>query len=293
MKIAVGASTFGTAGTQAKELLESRGYEVVKNPYGRKLTVPETIEHLQGAVGLLAGLEILGEEVFSACPKLRAVARIGVGTDNVDVKASKRFNVKTSNTPDAPAKAVAEMTAAALLSITRGVVPSNADMHNRVWKKSLGFSLQGAKILLIGYGRIAKALEQLLKPFGAEILINDPFFDGSLTLGEALPQADVISLHASGKARIIGAEELAQVKNGAILLNSARGALTDENAVADALKSGRLGWYWGDVFGEEPYSGALCDLPNAVLTPHIASNTGLCRLNMELEASRNILRDLA
>ena len=150
MKVAVGASSFSQSSEKAMRLLTDRGIEVVKNPYGRKMTVEETIRHLQGADGLLAGLELLNEEVLSKAPMLRAIARIGIGMDNVDKEAVKKRNIALSNTPDAPTEAVAEMTVAALLAIGHRLIPCNEEMHRHIWKKRIGFSLKNLNVLLIG-----------------------------------------------------------------------------------------------------------------------------------------------
>lgn len=294
MKVVVGASTFGSAGDDAIRLLEKHGIVLVKNPYGRKLTTQETIQHLQGADGLLAGLEPLNEEVFSQCPNLKAIARIGIGMDNVDVEACRKFNIKLSNTPDAPTEAVSEIALAALLSIAHQIPASNSDMHNKIWKKRMGFSVKGLDVLFIGYGRIGRRFAEHLKYLGCNILIYDPYQpDISLgSLEEGLARADVVTLHASGKNRIISAEHMIHFKDGAVLLNCARGALVDEQAVFKALNSGKLSYYWADVYSEEPYEGILSECENAILTPHIATFSRQCRLQMEVEAVNNILRDL-
>ena len=182
------------------ELLEKYGIEVRKNPFGRKLTEEETIAHLQGADGLLAGLEPLDERVFSACPQLKAIARIGIGMDNVDAEAAKRHGIKVSNTPDAPTEAVAEMTLAALLTIAHQIVPANADVHGGVWKKRMGFSIRGTKVLVVGYGRIGRRTAELMQSLGAEIAVYDKYAAALSTcsLEEGLGWADVITLHAAG-----------------------------------------------------------------------------------------------
>lgn len=283
MRIAVGASSF------SREIPE---HEVLLNPYGRKMTKEEIIQHLQDAEGLLAGLEPLDEEVFSLCPKLKAIARIGIGMDNVDIKAATAYNIKVSNTPDAPTYAVAEMVLAALLCIARQIIPANTDIHNWKWKKRIGFSLRESAILLVGYGRIAKVFEQMLEPFEMTILKYDPQLYGCKPLTELLPIADIVSLHAAGKEQIIGEHEISLMKDGAVLLNSARGGLVDEDAVYNALKREKLSWYWADVFSQEPYSGNLTQLDNAILTPHISTYTVQCRKAMEEQAIKNLLEDL-
>ena len=294
MKVVVGASTFAEAGEDALNLLVSKGIEVVKNPFRRRMTEEEIIEHLKGAEGLLAGLEPLNENVLSHAPTLKAIARIGIGTDNVDFDACKRHGVKVSNTPDAPTLAVAEMTIAALFSILRMIVPANEDMHKGIWKKQLGESFSGQKVLIVGYGRIGKKVAEYMRFFGAQITVYDPFCpeESVSDLREAVKEADIISIHASGKETIFDDELFSNMKQGVILLNSSRGTLLDEKALENALQSGTIRYFWGDVFAEEPYSGNLIKYENAILTPHISSNTKQCRLAMEMEAAQNIIKDL-
>ena len=294
MKIAVGASSFAADSDQAVRLLQEHGMEAVRNPYGRKLTQEETIRHLQGADGLLAGLEPLNETVFSQCPQLRAIARIGIGMDNVDLEAARRHGIKVSNTPEGPTDAVAEMTLAALLCIGHRIIPANSDMHRLVWKKQMGFSIAGCRVLVIGYGHIGQRTADLLRKMQAEVMVYDKYQQeaSDCTLEEGLQAADVITLHASGKEEILSGELLDKIKDGAVLLNSARGALVNEDALYDALKSGKISWYWGDVFREEPYAGKLTECENAVLTPHISTYTTACRASMEMQAVQNLLEDL-
>lgn len=293
-RVVVGASTFAVADDAALRFLEEKNIEVAKNPFERRLTKEETIRHLEGADGILAGLEILDEEVFQAAPQLKAIARIGIGMDNVDQEAAKRHGIKVSNTPDAPTASVAEMALAALLSMIHEIIPANADLHQKVWKKRLGLSVQGLQVLLIGYGRIGRLFGEHLKALGADLLIYDPLLPelSEPDLLTALSKADVVSLHASGKEEILTEESFSSMKEGAVLLNCARGALLDENALIKNLKNGHVRYYWGDVFPEEPYTGLLTELDNAILTPHLSSNTAQCRKAMEMEAAQNIVRDL-
>lgn len=294
MKVVVGASSFAGTSDKAINLLLEKGIEVVKNPYGRKMTREETIEHLQGADGLLAGLELLDEEVLSKAPQLKAIARIGIGMDNVDFDACKRHHIKLSNTPDAPTKAVAEMALAALLTMGHEIIPCNADVHNKIWKKRIGFSLIDLKVLFIGYGRIGRKFADMLKNLGSHILVYDPFQPeiSEPDLEEALQKADVVTIHASGKDEIISEKEIAQMKDGVTVMNCARGTLINEAALYEALKSGKIVHFWGDVFWQEPYEGRLLECENAILTPHISTYNSLCRETMETEAVQNLLKDL-
>lgn len=293
--IVVGASSFARVSDAPIRLLREHGAEVRLNPYGRKLSREETIEFLRDADGILAGLEPLDREVLSTCRrKLKAIARIGIGMDNVDIQAAQEFGIRVSNTPDGPTQAVAELTVTALLTLCRQLIPSSAALHARQWKKLMGVSVMGMKVLLIGYGRIGQAVASSLRNLGAEILVWDPArSDISVSsMEEGLRQAGAVSLHASGTRQILGKQELALLPDGAFLLNSARGGLVDEDALCQELTSGRLGGCWLDAFSNEPYTGPLCDCPGALLTPHVSTYTTRCRETMETEAVHNLLRDI-
>lgn len=294
MKVVVGASSFAGSSDKAINILLEKGIEVVKNPYGRKLTKEETIEHLQEADGILAGLEVLDEDVLSQAPKLKAIARIGIGMDNVDFEAAKNHNIKVSNTPDAPTAAVAEMALAALLAIGHKIIPSNRDVHNKIWKKRIGFSLIGLNVVFVGYGRIGRKFAEHLEKLGSNIIVYDPFQTeiSEPDLKSALEKADIISIHASGKEEILTSETFEWMRDGVVILNCARGNLINEDALYNALKSGKVSDFWGDVFWQEPYEGKLLECENAILTPHISTYNSLCRESMETEAVKNILRDL-
>lgn len=294
MKVVVGASSFGSGDGAVERMFSDRGIELVKNPYGRKLTKEEIIQHLEGAVGLLAGLEPLDGEVFDKCPDLKAISRIGIGMDNVDREAAQKHGIKVSNTPQGPTDAVAEMTVAALLTICHNLVASNRDVHNGIWKKRLGKSISELTVFIIGYGHIGRKTAEMLERFGTDIMVYDKYDQNISTCSfeEGLSDADVISIHASGKDEIISDEMFKRMKEGVIILNSARGGLINEQGLYDALTSGRVSAFWGDALWQEPYHGILTKCENAVLTPHICTYTTKCRSNMEMQAVDNLLRDL-
>lgn len=300
-RIAIGPSSFAEQDNAPLRMLEEAQCEVVPNPYGRRLTEEEVIAHLADVDGLIAGLEPLNRRVLESANRLRAIARVGIGMTNVDFDAARERSIAVSNTPDGPAEAVAEMTIAALLAMLRNLLPMNDALHRREWSKQIGLGLRGTKVLLIGYGRIGQRVGKLLHAFGAHVLIWDPYVKQHVlpeeaelidTLHHGLAVADVVSLHASGDECILDAAAIAEMKHGSVLLNSARGELVDESAVADALNAGALAGAWMDAFTKEPYSGPLCDCPTALLTPHAGTYTKQCRHDMETSAVRNLLRDL-
>jgi D-3-phosphoglycerate dehydrogenase len=282
-------------------MLKEAGIDVVPNPYGRRLTQDEIITQLEGVEGLIAGLEPLNREVLTSASTLKAIARVGIGMNNVDLEAAQELVIKVSNTPEGPTEAVAEMTLAALLNLSRGLLPANHALHTGEWRKAVGFGLRDTKVLLIGYGRIGRRVGRLLAGLGAHILVNDPYLDPdfleddvqTVPLEEGLSQAEVISLHANDVETILGPREFAQMQDGALLLNSARGEQVDEDALIAALDSGKVAGVWFDAFWQEPYTGPLTDYDQALLTPHLSTYTRQCRLSMETKAVRNLLRDLS
>lgn len=299
-RIAIGPSSFSKVSSEAIDMLEAAGCELIINPYGRKLSEDETIDLIKDADGLIAGLEPLNRRVLSAAPKLKAIARVGIGVDNIDFDAAKEFDIKVSKTPNGPTDAVAEMTVAAMLGLCRELFQSNKDMHNQIWNKNIGIGLKDTKVLLIGYGRIGHRVSELLKPFGADIMIYDPFLAFSddkiigrkVSLEYGIKEAQVISLHASGKKLILGESEFQQMRDHVILLNSARGELIQKEVLIKALGNGKVAKVWMDAFWEEPYKGELCSYEQALLTPHISTYTSQCRNSMEIDAVKNLFKDM-
>lgn len=300
MKVAVSTSSFAALDSAPLDLLYKHGFDVVENPFHRKLTEKEIISHLQGVDGLIAGLEPLTETVFKNCPDLKAIARVGIGMDNVDTIAAKTFGIKVSNTPEGPTDAVAEMTLTAALCLVRQILPSNRAMHDSEWSKSIGRSLKNTPILIIGYGRIGRRVAELFMAFGAEILVVDPALNQEdllmneklIELDEGLKKADIITLHAGGNEPILTRKSLRSIKPGTIVLNSARGNLIDETALLEGLDSGQISSAWLDVFHEEPYLGKLSNYENVLLTPHMSTYSIQCRKDMEINAVENLIADL-
>ncbi len=246
---------------------------------------------------MIAGLETLDAHVLRKS-ELKVISRCGSGISNVDMHAAKNLGIKVFSTPDGPTSAVAELTLGALLSLLRMIPLMDRELHEGNWNKRIGIQLEGKTIVIIGYGRIGRRLATLLLPFKTQMLIVDPFLKDKkikypiLTLEEALPLADIVTLHSSGNKKILGVPELNMIKPGAFLLNAARGDLVDEVALIGAIENGRIKGAWLDTFHQEPYSGPLTKYEQVILTPHIGSYTAECRVSMETEAVNNLLEGL-
>ena len=267
------------------------------NPYRRKLSKDELLALLPGVTGLIAGLEPLTRDVL-AQSSLKVISRCGVGVSNVDLEAARDLGIAVRITPDAPTLAVAELTVGAMLALLRRIPEMDRDLHQKKWNRQTGSQLTKKTVAIVGFGRIGRKVADFLRPFDVRLLVVDPAIKAGeanvevVTLDQALRESMILSLHASGESQLIGARELATMSRGSILLNAGRGGLVDEAALAEALKTGHLAGAWIDTFGDEPYSGSLCDVSRALLTPHAGSATQECRSRMESEAVENLLSAL-
>lgn len=280
-------------------MLLDHGLELVRNPHGRRLDATEIKTLIADVDGLLAGLEPLNSEVLSAARQLKAVARVGVGLDTVDLEVARALGIRVSNTPDAPAAAVAELAVAMTIALSRSLPRADAALHSGRWEKIIGKSLSESVVLIVGYGRIGRRVAEYLGPFGPRLIVCDPCVDESDAAGlalsdlaDGLSQADIVTLHASGSEVVLDESAFRVMKPGAVLLSCGRGGQVDEGALVRALDDGSVSGAWLDVFTSEPYSGPLTHYPQVILTPHMATYTRQTRLAMELEAVGNLLRDL-
>ena len=204
-KVLLGPSTFAELDHSPEERLVKAGFSVLENPFKRKLTKTELIDLLAEDVkGLIAGLELLDHEVLERS-SLNVISRCGSGMSNVDIAAAKKLGITVCFTPDGPTAAVAELTIGAMISLLRFIPLMDRSLHEGTWDKRIGTQLEGKTIAIVGFGRIGRRVAELLAAFKTRVLIVDPFLTESeknfpvVTLEEALSQADIITLHASGK----------------------------------------------------------------------------------------------
>lgn len=296
--VTITTTSFGKYDEKPIVLLKNKGFEVVLNPYERKLKESEIVELCEGSTGIVAGTETLDAGILKKLPNLKAVSRCGTGLDNVDLEAAERLGIKVFNTPDAPTLAVAELTVGLMLDLLRKVSHMDRKLREDQWQKRMGNLLCGKKVGIKGFGRIGKKVALLLKPFGCEIVYADPIVeDGTLgfrrlSLEDLLSWADIISIHVSVSERLIGEKEFQLMKKGAWLVNTSRGGVVDESILYEYLKNGYLSGAALDVFEEEPYNGPLKELDNVILTPHIGSYAKEARVEMEMQAVVNLLKGL-
>ena len=244
---------------------------------------------------------------FAAAPRLRVVARTGIGYDNVDVPAASAAGVCAINTPDAPTESTAEFALALMFAVARRIATADHNAKAGVWKLDpsvMGFDLAGKTLGLVGFGRIARRVTEMARAIRMRVCAFDPMVPAEAmraagaepcsSLDDLLREARVLSLHAPltpSTRKLIGDAQLALLPAGAILINTARGPLIDDAAVLAALESGRLAGAGIDVWEREPVAAdhPLFRHPRVVATPHMAAYTDEGRRRSHVAAAEGVL----
>lgn len=283
-----------------RQLLIDAGVAVRQNLLGHRLRREELLRELDGVEAVLAGVEPYDAQLLEALPKLRCISRCGAGADSIDLQAATRRQIAVFTTPDETVEAVAQMTVAMALALARNLPLHLADIRAGHWRKHTGSVLGEWTIGLIGFGRVGRAVERMLRAFGPRVLVTDPAVPPAelppgvewQPLPSLLAQSDLVSLHASRRQEdgpLLGRHELTLIKKGSRVINTARGFLVDEEALHAALRSGHISSAALDVYQEEPYAGPLATLPQVLCTPHVATLTKTSRSAMELRSAQQIV----
>lgn len=285
------------------ELLQAAGIEVDNRP---GLKGDELKSAIQAADAVICRSQPkLSAEFFENPGKCRAVARAGVGVDNIDVAAATRKGVVVMNTPGGNTVSAAEHTIALLLALSRRIPVADATMKAGGWdrNKFVGTEVAGKTLGVIGLGRIGREVARRAKGLDLKVIALDQFvtaakvaelgYEAAANLDELLPKVDYLTVHVPGGAdtkSMIGARELGLMKKTARILNVARGGIVDEKALADALAAGTIAGAGVDVFTAEPIvaDNPLVKAPNIILTPHLGASTLEAQENVAIEAAQLI-----
>ena len=305
MKVLTTPRSYGKTDPQVFDMLREAGLEVVRNDTGGILDKETIKAMLADCDGVIVGVDPMDAEVIAAAPKLKAIAKYGVGVDNIDLDAAKARGIKVSRTVGANSEAVADYAMALILAVARKTVLIDRQCRKGDWKKITTRDVTGGTIGILGLGAIGKNVAQRAQGFGMKVMAYDPFWPEEYAREHHIARADpdeiyarcdVISLHlplTPETENIIGAAELAKMKPDAILVNTARGGLIDENALLDALEAGRLYGAGIDAFSSEPPKDPRWfTLDNVVLGSHCAASTSGASRNMGRMATANLIRDL-
>lgn len=301
MKVFVSATSFGQGCPEVFDRLVEAGCEVATNHLGRPLTEPELAEALAGVDGFLAGVDRITATVLEAAPRLKVIARYGVGVDGVDLTAATARGIVVTNTPGANTESVADLAFGLMLALARQIPLADREVKTGKWPRLTGYDVQGQTLGLLGTGQIGRAVARRARGFGMRLLCYDVAPHPELAelggvyapLPEVLALADFLSLHLPllpETRHLLGPAELALLKPTAFLVNTARGGLVDEAALYAALCAGKLAGAALDVYEVEPPVGsALVQLPNVIATPHSGAHTLGARRRMAYGALENLL----
>ncbi|MDP4585440.1 MAG: phosphoglycerate dehydrogenase [Verrucomicrobiales bacterium] len=292
------------------ELLESRGFEIVRErgplPEAAMLALAGEFD------AFLCGDDAITQAVIEkSAPRLKVISKYGIGLDKIDVAYATTQKLPVLNTPGVNHTTVAEHTFGLLLSLTKKIQENAVEVKEGKWvagwKKPVGHEILGSTMGIIGLGRIGKEVATRARAFGMSVIAYDPYFDESFaaehgvtrceTMDDVLLGANVVSLHCfldKNTHGMINAEKIAEMKDGVIVLNCARGELVDTNDIAAALASGKVGGYGADVLDEEPPAAnhPLFTAPNCIITSHIASRTYESVERQALRATHNLINYL-
>lgn len=305
-KVFIGQPGYMTLCKEGARLLTENGLTLCANPTPETLSREKALEMAKGCLAVIGGLEKWDLELINAAGDIKIIARFGAGVENVDIHAATLKGIWVTNAPGQNAKAVADMTVGLMLSLVRRIPFLDRSVKAGEWPRETFGDLDGKTIGLLGFGNVAKQTAKRLAGFDASVLAWDKYPDEKaakllnvkLTDFETLlSQSDIISLHLPlipSTRHIIDDRAIKLMKPTAIIINTARGSLIDQNALYASLSSGAISSAGLDVFEDEPLceSSPLRRLNNIVLTPHCAGNTYQANESIGLTVARDIIAAL-
>lgn len=301
-KVLVTARSFGAASKEAYKILEENGCEVKKLEAADGPISEQLRRELPSADAVIAGLEDYDADMIGLGKKLKVISRYGVGYDKVDVAAAKERGIAVTITPGANGDSVADMAMALMLDCARNVTDMDVHMKAKNQIRPQGVEMWEKTLGVVGAGRIGKGVARRCRGFRMKILCYDQYQDEAFAkecgaeyvdLEVLLKEADFITVHSPltpETENMIGAEQFRMMKKDAILINTARGGIIDEDALYQALKSGEIRAAGLDAtVMEPPYESSLCSLSNCILTPHAGAATKEASIKMSNMAAQNAL----
>jgi D-3-phosphoglycerate dehydrogenase len=300
VRLLITARSFRTQTGEHQRILQEAGCECVESTLDRPLTADEMLTLIGDVDGMIIGLDEISARVIAAAPRLRVISKYGVGINNIDLSAATRAGVVVAYAPSTNHVSVAELTLGLMLSLARRIPQHAASAKVGEWKRTTGVELAARTLGIIGMGQVGEAVARRARAFEMRIVYFDPRRRPDLEaegwelcsgLDALLARSDVVSLHCPyvpDSPPLIGAAQLRAMRPGAFLVNTARGELVDEAALARALSEGRLAGAASDVFGHEPpASSPLLSLDTFIATPHVGATTVEAVQRMSVMAARN------
>lgn len=309
MKIVVTPRGFAKCGLDNVKIIEDAGFSVEYNDTGNAYAKEEFYEKTKDADGVVVGVELVDKAYIDAHPKLKAVVKFGVGTDNIDLEYCREKGIFVGRTAGSNARSVAETAISFLFADSKNLYESISDTRAHKWSKLTGYELEGKTIGIVGFGAIGKKVAQMAFGLGMKVLAYDPYFIDSeatqafrvevVELEDILKRSDFVSLHiplTEETRNFVTMKELKIMKPSAVLINTARGGIVNEADLFEALSANIIRAAYFDVLVNEPprEDEPLLGLPNFYATPHIASrsreaekNTADMATQIMIDALRN------
>ena len=279
------------------KLLEEKGYQVTRAWEMPKTELPKIIAGYDVLI-VRSATKVKGELLDNA-KKLKLIGRAGEGLDNVDFEKAKALGITLLNTPHVSYMSVAELTIGHLLALARGIVQGTLSLREGKWEKEklIGTEVDGKTLGIIGCGYIGKTVERLAMALGMEVLpVEECAHDRFVPLAEMLPQADFITIHVPltiHTRHMISTKEFNLMKDGVMLIDCSRGGVVDQEALYQALVSGKVKGAAVDVFEEEPPKNSkLLTLNNVIATPHIGAQTNEAQLKASVQIAKAVIASL-
>lgn len=287
--------------------LRDAGFDTVFKPHLDRLDAAELGSLFADVDAVIAGTDRFSESVIDAAPRVKIIARTGVGYDRVDVAAASGRGIAVTATPGVNGVAVAELTVALMLSCARHIPQSVASVRRQEWTQQSGRELSGTTLGVVGFGSVGKLVAKIAQGLGMTVMVADPLVPtdvitgaGAIAAGldELLAASDFVSLHIfldDSTRNLINKETLATMKPGSVLINTARGEIVDEDALLDAIASGHLTAAGLDVVHDEPLprGSRLREFENIVITPHVAGATVEARERSSMMAAEQVIDHLS
>jgi len=284
--VLVTTRSFGKEVREPLERLRDAGCRILEWREGAGLDEADLRVKVALADAWIVAFHPIGAALMDSAPRLRVIAKHGVGVDNIDISAATGRGIVVTTAPSANDQAVADLTMGLLLAMLRHIPEANASVKAGQWERFLGCGLSGKVMGILGLGRIGQSVARRAKGFAVELVGADPFWpeEAARELGvrrvtpdELVAQSNIISLHAPLTAEtqgLIDGAVIGRMKAGVWIVNTSRGRVVDEKAMYEALKSGHVAGYATDVFENEPPAGnPLLALPNVIGTPHMGTHT--------------------
>jgi len=279
------------------KLLQKKGYQVTRAWDMPKAELPKIIGEYDVLI-VRSATKVKGELLGNA-KKLRVIGRAGEGLDNIDYEKAKTLGIALVNTPHVSYMSVAELTIGHLLALARNIVQGTTSLREGKWEKEklIGIEVNGKTLGIIGCGYIGKTVERLAISLGMKVLpVEECVYDRFMPLGEMLPEADFITIHVPltpHTHHMISTKEFALMKQGVMIIDCSRGGVIDQEALYEALVSGKVAGAALDVFEEEPPKNSkLLTLNNVIATPHTGAQTHEAQLKASVQIAKRVIEAL-